>query len=61
MAAHRFIPRFRALAILAVIAGAGATVAGIAGLLPTAVLAAGALGCGFGVAYLLSPTWRISV
>jgi hypothetical protein len=61
VAAHRFIPRFRALAILAVVAGAGATIAGIAGLLATAALAAGAIGCGFGAAYLLSPTWRIAV
>jgi len=64
---HWFRPRFRAMAIVAVVlggilaVGAGATSGGNLGSMHLLAIAFGAIGAVSGSAYLLSPTWKLVV
>jgi hypothetical protein len=64
-ARFRFRPRFRGIALLVMLVGGGAVVAGALGAVaavgPTWVIGFGAAGLLLGLLYLRSPAWRITV
>jgi hypothetical protein len=61
MQSYRFRPRYRALALVAIAAGAGLALLAVVAGGGALAIACAAVGVALGVAYLLSPAWKIVV
>ncbi len=58
---HRFLPRYRGLAVGAMSLGGGLVAVGAGIGMVALPIVAGVIGIGAGTAYLFSPTWRLEV